>query len=305
MRLRINQPSRHLAEQDCSGFDEAAQQRVAAYVQVKYKIPTTTELMLKENMVLPGSCLRRLTFESATQKRVVTLYLSPDQRYIAPLVYDLSEDPTLEEKTRLIQLMKSLIAEESPSLGNPTAPIIIVVFSDFQCPYCKRLADMLKKDYLPANLDNTRIIYKNFPLPMHPWAKEAAETAVCAGFQKREAFWKVHDFLYANQSALTPSTITERVAGFVGTLAGMDVHQLRNCVKNEMALGIIMRDSQLARTLGVTSTPTIYINGVEAKGVQSARELEDWIRRTNPVSIPPSSIPVALPSKQPTERPNR
>ena len=82
-------------------------------------------------------------------------------------------------------------------------------FSDFQCPYCKRMTDVLENGLRADERKDIRIVFHNYPLPMHPWAKDAAEVAGCAALQSDAAFWKVHDYLFQNQATLTVSTSGE------------------------------------------------------------------------------------------------
>ena len=115
------------------------------------------------------------------------------------------------------QLSHDLVAGASPPLGAAGAPITIVKFSDFECPFCKRMTDVLEKEVLPKQGGRVNVVFRNFPLAMHPWAKGAAEIAECAELQQPEAFWGMQDFFFQNQQTLQLGNMKDKATAFAAT----------------------------------------------------------------------------------------
>jgi protein-disulfide isomerase len=169
--------------------------------------------------------------------------------------------------------MTGLLAGDPPLMGSPNAPVSLVEFSDFECPYCQRLKDILEHDVLPKASGKVSIAFKNFPLPMHPWAKPAAMMAACAGLQDTSNFWKVHDFLFENQKSLTADNLTQKVSDFVSSKTTLDKAMFQKCLDKDLTLGMVTKDITLGQQSGVRATPTVFVNGVKYEGVESADQL--------------------------------
>jgi protein-disulfide isomerase len=148
--------------------------------------------------------------------------------------------------------------EGSPITGSADAPVTLVEFTDYQCPYCSRAhttIQQLQKDYG----SRLRVAMKEFPLTMHPMARGAALAALAAGAQGK--YWEMHDRLFANQRALDPAS-TE---GYAGDL-GLDVARFKADVASPRLAEIVDRDLELGGGVGVTGTPAIFINGRRLPG---------------------------------------
>jgi len=153
------------------------------------------------------------------------------------------------------------IAATDPVIGNPKAPVTIVEFSDFQCPFCRRAAPILK-EVREKYGDKVRVVWKDFPLTqIHPQAFHAAEAGRCAAEQGK--FWEYHDQLFGNQEALQPDDLKKYAAA-----AGMDATKFGECLDSSKYAERV-RDGVAAGTrLGVNSTPTLYVNGRLVEGAQ-------------------------------------
>jgi protein-disulfide isomerase len=148
-----------------------------------------------------------------------------------------------------------------PSLGSGSAPVTIVEFSDFQCPFCQRVAPTLKK-VRETYGDKVRIVWKDFPLTqIHPEAFKAGEAAHCAAEQGK--FWEYHDRLFANQQALKPADLKK-----YGADLGLDATRFDACVDSSKYGERVRNGVALGTRLGVNSTPTIYVNGRLLSGAQ-------------------------------------
>src|SRR5829696_1524679 len=153
------------------------------------------------------------------------------------------------------------LAATDPALGSASAPVTIVEFSDFQCPFCLRVEPTLKQVRQTYG-DKVRIVWKDFPLTqIHPQAFKSGEAAHCAGEQGK--YWEYHDRLFANQQALQ-ATDLKRYA----TDLSLEPTKFNECLDSSK-YGERVRDGVAQGTgLGVNSTPTIYINGRMLSGAQ-------------------------------------
>ena len=142
---------------------------------------------------------------------------------------------------------------DDPSRGPGDAPIEIVEFSDFECPYCKRATDTLDV-LLDRYGDQLRFVFKDFPLPSHPNAFKAAEAGNCANEQGK--FWEYHDKLFATQEALDVAALKT----YAGDL-GLDAEAFATCLDAGRYAAAVTQDLQTGRSSGASSTPTFFING--------------------------------------------
>jgi protein-disulfide isomerase len=153
------------------------------------------------------------------------------------------------------------VTADDPSIGPSSAPVTLVEFSDFQCPFCQRVAPTLKQVKQTYG-DKVRVVWKDFPLTqIHPQAFKAGEAAHCAADQGK--FWEYHDRLFANQQALQPTDLKKHAADL-----GLDAAAFGACLDSSKH-GERVRDGVAEGSrLGVNSTPTIYINGRVLSGAQ-------------------------------------
>lgn len=153
------------------------------------------------------------------------------------------------------------VAANDASLGPSSAPITIVEFSDFQCPFCQRAAPTLKQIRSKYG-DKVRIVWKDFPLTqIHPQAFKAAEAGRCA--EEQGKFWEFHDQMFGNQAALQPDSLKKYASDM-----GLDAAKFNACLDSSKYAERV-RDGVAAGTrLGVNSTPTLYINGRMLTGAQ-------------------------------------
>jgi len=144
--------------------------------------------------------------------------------------------------------------DEGPSIGNPKAKIVIVEFSEFQCPYCARITPFLDS-ITKANPEKIRLVYKNFPLSFHDKAPAAAASAMAAN--KQGKFWEYRWALAPNFQSLNDSTFIE-----TAKKVGLNIDQFKkDMVLDAEKQAIIDRDMKLGAEVGVQGTPNFYVNG--------------------------------------------
>jgi protein-disulfide isomerase len=147
------------------------------------------------------------------------------------------------------------------AMGPADAPITIVEFSDYQCPFCRRWHDEVYGPLLAAYPGKIRLVYRHFPLSsIHPDATSAAEASMCAGEQ--DAFWPFHEKLFSSES-LGNSTYVQYAQDL-----GLNVNNFKSCMNDRKYQQTVDDDVNFAVDLGIRSTPTFFINGLAVVGAQ-------------------------------------
>lgn len=180
-----------------------------------------------------------------------------------PVVAAQAGGPVVEAPvTEQPQARRYEVASEGfPSIGPSNAPITIVEFSDYQCPYCRRWHEQVYEPLLNAYPGKIRMVYRHLPLTsIHPDAFPAAEAAMCAGEQN--AYWPFHEKLFSSD-ALGSSVYTKYAEEL-----GLDMDTFETCIKEGRFKDAIQADLDFAVNLGVRSTPTFFINGLAIVGAQ-------------------------------------
>jgi protein-disulfide isomerase len=156
--------------------------------------------------------------------------------------------------------------------GSDDAPVTIVEFADFQCPFCSRVEPTLR-DVLAKYKGKVRLAYRDFPLSqIHPHAEVAAEASRCA--QAQGKFWPMHDAMFADQKKLDESDLVETAAGL-----GMDRNAFETCLKSGKYKDSVAEDIEAGSQAGVNGTPSFFINGEFLSGAQSESDFSAIIDR--------------------------
>src|SRR5213596_3038368 len=141
--------------------------------------------------------------------------------------------------------------------GNPDAPATLEEFADFQCPPCSNFAGFAE-ELLKQYDSRLRIVFRNFPLPGHEHAREAALAAEAAGLQGH--FWEMHDLLYREQAVWSNAdNVPELFNGYAGMI-GLNLDQFKKDMDGEKTKARVDSDHERGNSLGVQSTPTVFIN---------------------------------------------
>ena len=160
--------------------------------------------------------------------------------------------------------------------GNPDAPVTLEEFGDFECPSCASLAtfvDQLIKEYHPR----VRLIFRNFSLPMHQLARDAALAAEAAGLQGH--YWKMHDMLFREQAVWSSATDVQLLFDTYAETLGLDLDQFRKDVKSDKVRERVESDQARAKSLGVKTAPTLFVDkremGPNERNPEGVRKLVD------------------------------
>ena len=152
----------------------------------------------------------------------------------------------------------SLNNEKAPARGNSAAPVTLVEFSDFECPFCQATVPTLKQVEKKYG-DKVRIVYRQFPLSIHPFAFKAAEASLCAN--EHGKFWEMHDAMFQDQKKLSVSDLKQ-----TARRVGIDGKKFDSCLDAGRYVEQVQNDQKEAQRLGVTGTPAMYINGTAVEG---------------------------------------
>ncbi|MBM4368100.1 MAG: DsbA family protein [Deltaproteobacteria bacterium] len=150
--------------------------------------------------------------------------------------------------------------DDDPSVGPADAPITIIQFAEYQCPYCgkaRESLDRVEKEYA----GKVRLVFRDFPLDFHPRAVPAAVAANCAG--KQEKYWPVHDAIMKDQQSLADADLLA-----IARAAGVDIASWEECRKDPAMEAEVQKDLDDGRKVGVSGTPAFFINGIFISGAQ-------------------------------------
>ncbi len=254
------------------------QRELVDYVQKRYRVPEAVQLSLIDQKMHGQTCYHELTFNGATGSQTwrVKLFLSPDTRFLTSDLFDTFIDPEAEERAKNAAVMSGLSQVTGAVRGPEGAAVVIVVFSDFECPYCRAAAGYLNQA-LADGAEDVRVVFHHMPLAGHAWARFAAEAAACAQSQSSSAFWRMHDEIFRSQQELNASNVREKVLEVAARTGMVDMSAFRACLNDGTATGLVLRDLNLARSVQVTATPTLFVNGTRVAGIESAAKLRGII----------------------------
>lgn len=171
------------------------------------------------------------------------------------------------------------VLERAPLEGNPDAPVLLVEFTDYQCPFCKQFYDetlpQIRQTYIDTG--KARLVFVDYPLPFHPQAPAAAHAAWCADDQGQ--YWKMHDKLFTEESRWADNEEAEAVLiTFAGEL-GLDKDTFKTCIEEKPHAEDVQAGLTEGQRLGVSGTPTFFVNGHRLVGAQPFAAFRDLIEQ--------------------------
>jgi protein-disulfide isomerase len=192
------------------------------------------------------------------QNEMGEVYVSKDGKtLLRGDIFDMSADPYAANRAKIH-------IDGNPTKGPADAPVTLVEFADFQCPHCRELWEALQT--VEAKYPQIRVVFKDFPLnTIHPWAETAALGARCAYEQSPEAFWKLHDSIFENQDVISAENVWDKLLEYA-TQAGLNADTFKGCMASPDAQKAVDANHADGVALGVSSTPTVYINGRQMVG---------------------------------------
>ena len=168
------------------------------------------------------------------------------------LLWGVNKTPVAADTTTTRRVNVS--TDDDPSIGPAKAPITIIEFSDYQCPYCQSWENQVYQQLLASYPNQIRFVYRDLPLPMHPEAEPAAEAADCAGEQN--AYWKFHDALFEQKYGLNRLAYEHYASDL-----GLDAKAFTACLDSHRYKSEVQKDANDAASAGISGTPSFVING--------------------------------------------
>jgi protein-disulfide isomerase len=165
--------------------------------------------------------------------------------------------------------MKLLHLKDRPTLGPADAPVNVVEFADFECPYCAKAFNQVETLVNTTYKGQVRLTWKAFPLQGHTWAEQAAIAGECVRQQNPQAFWGIAGDFYRDQSEITPQNLRDHIYSYAKSL-GIDAKALNACILGSQSEARIDQDKKDGAAVHVVSTPTFLINGVPVVGLPSS-----------------------------------
>ncbi len=203
--------------------------------------------------------------EEVSEQIRQVIHQSKTQQYRQEYTKRLRADVKVE--MLLPQPRMEVAIDPSRVIGPEDAPVTIVEFSDFQCPFCQRAYPVVKQ--IMEKYDGlVRLSYRDFPLSqMHGQAQSAAQAAQCAGEQGK--FWEFHDLLFENFNQLSMGSFIEHAM-----ILEMGLGEFQQCMESGKFLAVVEKDFQDGRMAGINGTPAFFINGIVLTGAQPASAFE-------------------------------
>ncbi len=222
------------------------------------------------------------SYMTGTKPQKSELYVTEDGKYmILGQVWDLEVGPEVARWHRLSEIgrqnLEKIDLSDRPVKGNPDAEVVVIEYSDYQCPYCATAYSSLEKRLLAEYGDKIRFVFKHLPLTsIHPWAMKASIATACGFVQDTESFWGIHGQVFQNQKQITSDNLRDKVQVFAEE-AGLNVEEFLRCFDNEETKSVIQSDMREAAQLRLTSTPTFLLNGAPFRGTPDYEEFTGFI----------------------------
>lgn len=269
-------------EEKCEQLSADSATRIATYIHDTFRFPPPTVLEISGVEVVGGTCFKkiRVRAKNSTSRGEFAFFLSPDHRFLARDLFDTAslERPAVGPSRNI--KASDLTHGRFPTKGDDNAPLAIVIFEDFACPYCKTANEIVNQQ-IALNPSRVRLVFRHLPLPVHPWARAAAEMAACVFDQSNDGFWDLHDYLFANQVKLSIENLDMRVLEFLNARSDIDEKGYLDCLGKHRMSKEIEEDIIFAREHHIEGTPTLFVNGVRKEGLGSMLELANLFQEVS------------------------
>lgn len=233
------------------------------------------------SLTVNGVLQNYLVASNDTELYMITtpIDVSRDAQQLAAAVAEREAEAQAAAAARNVQLRA--LARALPFRGSKDAPVLIVEFGDFECPFCAQATETVEA-ILEKYPDDVKLVFMHLPLDFHPWAKTAAIAAECAATQNADAFWILHDAFFANQAALNDGNVIAAAAGYLSG-ARVDMKQWTECATDAgsasyaKAAAAVAASKEAGSELGISGTPGFFVNGIAVGGAQPIEAFEPLI----------------------------
>ena len=251
--------------------DPAKDAALKTYLQKHFKIPSPEMIKLGPAFRTPveGLFARQLIVSTDQGQNVsTTLFFDKSE---SKAIIGQYIDTSMEAWGRTN--MGSVTLDDRPSQGPANAPVTIVEFADFECPFCAQAFSVIETLVNTTYKGKVRVIFKAYPLNAHPWAMKAAEAAECARMQNPDAFWDFARYFYANQGTINVKNIQDNVDK-LAKAQKLDEPSLKACMDSPQTEARIKQDQTDGNSIHVSSTPTFFVNGIPVVGLPDGKILD-------------------------------
>src|SRR6202051_3471020 len=279
--------------------------KIERQVRAYYKIPPEIHMLVgtpSPSSEFPNYETVIVTVDNGGKKQDLTFLVSKDRSSMMRLTkFDLSKDPFAET-------MSKIDTSGRPTRGAKASKVVVVNFDDFECPFCSRMHQTLFPTIFKEYGDRVTFIYKDYPLAeIHPWAIHAAVDANCLGAQNADAYWDFEDYIHDNQREVsnekTPDArfaALDRLTMLQGQKHNLDTVKLQSCVKAQDE-GAVKASMKQGDAIGVSATPTLFINGEKIDGavpVSEVRAALETALRHHGMSVPIHAATASAPASK-------
>ena len=248
-----------------SPAQDQIRQKISDYLRKRFSVSANSTITVSpfQPSIFPDFYKAIITVKEGQQSASQHFYVSKDGRYlIQGSLYTLGVDP-FEEVERQIS------TKGGQAIGPENAPVIIVEYADMECPVCSQAQEFIEKQLLPKYGSQVRVIYKDFPLvSIHHWALPAAMINQCALQLDAARSLAFRSLVYQNQSAVKDDTATNQLLDFAQQ-AGLDRAKVSACFNAKTTVPAVQKEFDEGQSLGVSTTPTLFINGQMVAGIPS------------------------------------
>jgi protein-disulfide isomerase len=235
-----------------------------AFLQKHFKIPSPELITLGPAFKTPidGLLARQLAVRNDQGQTVqATIFFDPSEnKAIIGQYIDVNSEPWGRVN------MGAVTLDDRPTQGPADAPITIVEFADFECPFCAHAFSVMETLLNTTYKGKIKLIFKAYPLNVHPWAMKAAEAAECARQQNPAAFWDFARYFYSNQGSININNIQQNVDK-LARQQKLDAPSLKACIDSPQTEARVRQDQNDGNSIHVSSTPTFFVNGIPVVGL--------------------------------------
>jgi protein-disulfide isomerase len=266
-------------------------QKIERQVRAYYTLPASVKVTISplRPSEFPNYDALTITIEGGGKKQDYDFLLAKDSKTLLRMTkLDLTKDPYAET-------MKKIDVSGRPVRGNKDAKVVVVNYDDLECPFCSRMHQVLFPELLKEYGDRVEFIYKDYPIAeIHPWAVHAAVDANCLAAQSSDAYWDFADYIHSNQGEVSSQkghdaqfATLDRLTTEQGQKHNVDQPKLQACIKSQSE-DSIKASLKEGEAVGVSATPTMFINGQEMDGALPIAE----VRAALDLALVQAGVPV-------------
>ena len=251
--------------------DPARDAALKTWLQKHFKIPDAGLIKFGPAIKTPldGLLARQLTVSNPQGQSVATtvFFDKNENKAIIGQYVDTSAEPWGRVN------MGAVTLEDRPMQGPAGAPVTIVEFADFECPFCAHAFSVIETLVNTTYKGKVKVIFKAYPLNVHPWAIKAAAAAECARLQNPDAFWDFARYFYTNQGTINVKNLPDNVDKLAKSQK-LDGPSLKACMDSPQTAARIKQDQADGNSIHVSSTPTFFVNGIPIVGLPDGKIIE-------------------------------